>query len=258
MKSLTSFACNNLVVVVLIFSGFQTNGQNISDHDSITQQSKPNYWKTFRVPIILSAVGLVTLTDNEVFDKWEVNELRERVVPNFKTHVDDYIVVTPAVAVFALDAFGIKAKNNFANRVVLLVKSELIVSAITFPLKNITHEQRPDHTTDDSFPSGHTSHVFMAATFLHHEYGAQHPWISVLGYATATGVGVLRIMNDRHWISDVLVGAGIGVLSTNVAYMTHRYKWGKRKVRSGARVTPYWGRSKGLCITIPIGKTISR
>ena len=45
------------------------------------------------------------------------------------------------------------------------------------------------------------------------------PWISVGGYVVATTVGVSRILNNRHWISDVLAGAGIGILSVEFGYL---------------------------------------
>ena len=38
------------------------------------------------------------------------------------------------------------------------------------------------------------------------------PWYAVGGYAVATFTGVMRVLNNRHWISDVLSGAGIGIL----------------------------------------------
>jgi membrane-associated phospholipid phosphatase len=59
---------------------------------------------------------------------------------------------------------------------------------------------------------------------MHREYGKQNPWYSVLAYGTATSVGVLRMMNNRHWSTDVLMGAGIGILSTNLVYLLHNGK----------------------------------
>jgi membrane-associated phospholipid phosphatase len=105
-------------------------------------------------------------------------------------------------------------------------------------VKALTGVLRPDGTTKDAFPSGHTAQVFMAATFLHKEFGRDHPLYSVLAYATATGVGVLRILNDRHWLSDVLVGAGVGILSTNLVYLTHQDKWGKHPTKYRATASP--------------------
>ena len=52
-------------------------------------------------------------------------------------------------------------------------------------------------------------------------------WISVGGYLCATATGIFRVTNNRHWVSDVLIGAGIGIASVKVVYLTHRYRWGK-------------------------------
>ena len=78
---------------------------------------------------------------------------------------------------------------------------------------------RPDGTSANSWPSGHTATAFVGATILHKEYGlTRSPWFSVLGYGTATATGVMRVLNNRHWISDVLSGAGIGIMSAELAY----------------------------------------
>jgi membrane-associated phospholipid phosphatase len=190
--------------------------------------------------LILTGTGLIATTDNDIFDKWEVRELRHEIAPNFQTHLDNYLVAVPVVAVFGLDIAGVTAQNDVLNQSLILIKSEILVAALTFSLKTLTHVQRPDGTTHDSFPSGHTSHAFMAAAFLHKEFGEGRPWISILGYTTASGVGVLRIMNDRHWVSDVLVGAGIGILSTNLAYTIHKHKWRKRANSDQAKILPFY------------------
>jgi membrane-associated phospholipid phosphatase len=168
--------------------------------------------------------------------------------------VDNYLQYAPIVAAYGLSWMGFKPVNDFANRTVLLVKSELIMMAMVIPLKKITAVPRPDTGAPNSFPSGHTAQVFAAATFLHKEYGKRYPLISVLGYATATSVGVLRVMNNRHWVSDVLAGAGIGILSTNLAYATHRYRWGKKHPHlAGMTLAPsYSQKSFGVYMALPI------
>lgn len=75
---------------------------------------------------------------------------------------------------------------------------------------------RPDGSNNKSFPSGHTATAFMAATMLHKEYGGRSPWYSIAGYSMATVTGVSRMLNNKHWLSDVLVGAGIGILGVSV------------------------------------------
>lgn len=58
----------------------------------------------------------------------------------------------------------------------------------------------------------------MCATILHKEYGMLSPWYSIGGYTLAGITGITRQLNNRHWIGDVLVGAGIGMISTDLGY----------------------------------------
>ena len=60
------------------------------------------------------------------------------------------------------------------------------------------------------------------------EYRETSPWISVGGYLCATATGFFRVANNRHWASDVLIGAGIGIASVKLVYLTHQYRWSKK------------------------------
>jgi len=192
--------------------------------------SKKSAWqRALKAPVILTALSLYSFTDNENLDKYEVKELRDKVTPVFKHHADNYLQYAPIAAVYGLNLAGIRGKNDFANRTVLIAKSMLLVTAITYPLKKITAVPRPDTGERNSFPSGHTATAFAAATFVAKEYGHISKWYSIGAYTVATGVGAMRVLNNRHWVTDALAGAAVGILSTNVAYMTHRYKWGHRK-----------------------------
>ncbi|MBX2899012.1 MAG: phosphatase PAP2 family protein [Cyclobacteriaceae bacterium] len=133
--------------------------------------------------------------------------------------------------VYGLQAAGVKGKNPLAEQTILLFKSEVVMASVVYLLKQTTHVQRPDHSTYNSFPSGHTAQAFVAATFLHKEYGAKSVWYSIGGYTVATAIGTFRVLNNRHWLSDVLVGGAIGILSTELVYATHQHKWSKRKAR---------------------------
>ena len=58
----------------------------------------------------------------------------------------------------------------------------------------------------------------MGATLLAHEYGHKSVWIPISGYTVAAATGALRVLNNRHYVSDVLVGAAVGILSAELAY----------------------------------------
>jgi membrane-associated phospholipid phosphatase len=100
--------------------------------------------------------------------------------------------------------------------------------ASVYILKKVIDNKRPDGTVM-SFPSGHAANAFAGATILSIEYQKNHPWVPYVAYGVATGVGVMRVANNRHYISDVLFGAGLGILSMKLAYWTHQYKWNKPK-----------------------------
>jgi membrane-associated phospholipid phosphatase len=144
-------------------------------------------------------------------------ELREDH-PTFSTKVDNYLKSAPIVAVYGLNLAGIHGKHNFRDRTMLIGISALIMTGSVGALKSATHQLRPDGSTYNSFPSGHTSTAFMGAQFMWEEYKDVSPWYGVAGYAVATTTGVLRLYNNRHWVSDVVTGAGIGMLSTKAAY----------------------------------------
>ena len=204
------------------------------------------FQKAIAVPLLFTAAGLYSLTDNDILNKYEVQEERNEWIPKYRNHADDYLQYAPIVAVYGLNALGVKGKNNFGNRTALLIKSELLVGVLTYSLKKITAVPRPDTGQPTSFPSGHTAQAFAAATFMAKEYGHKSIWYSIGAYTVATGIGTMRVMNNRHWISDVLVGAGIGIFSTNIVYLTHLNKWGKRKLRGQTLIVPSYDGQTGI------------
>ena len=113
---------------------------------------------------------------------------------------------------------GVKGKNSWGKMLTADAFTVGLVLATTRGLKPIVKERRPDGSNNESFPSGHTATAFMAATMLHKEYGHISPWISFGGYTVATATGVMRMMNNRHWMSDVIAGAGFGIVCTEFGY----------------------------------------
>ena len=98
-------------------------------------------------------------------------------------------------------------------------KAAAVDIASTHALKMIIGSMRPDDSTPNSFPSGHTNAAFLGASFVHFRYG----WLYALPmYAAAVFVGYSRIYANRHWADDVFAGAALAVLSTWV--FTSRYK----------------------------------
>ena len=138
--------------------------------------------------------------------------------PTFAFKIDNYTRYVPAIAVYGLDLIGVKAKNNIKDRTGMLLLSLGLVTGSVGATKIVVGRLRPNGADKRSFPSGHTSLAFMTAEFLHQEYKDQSIWYSIGGYAIATGTGALRLYNNAHWFSDVVAGAGFGILSTKVSY----------------------------------------
>ena len=90
-------------------------------------------------------------------------------------------------------------------------------------LKHTLDVERPYPGVYTSFPSGHTVTAFIGAEILRREYGEKYPAIAIAGYTVATGVGIMRMYNNRHWASDVLAGAGVGILSASLMYWLAPY-----------------------------------
>ncbi|TCC99827.1 phosphatase PAP2 family protein [Pedobacter psychroterrae] len=180
---------------------------------------------SFAVPAVFIGYGIVSLSgDNAIrrLDYTTNNELREDH-PTFVLKIDNITRYTPAVAVYGLDLLGVKAKHNVIDRSVMLLMSAVIAQASVNGIKSLSHRMRPNGSASNSFPSGHTSFAFMSAEFLNQEYKDQSVWYGIGGYAIATGTGILRLYNNAHWVSDVVAGAGFGILSTKLTYLVYPY-----------------------------------
>jgi membrane-associated phospholipid phosphatase len=182
--------------------------------------------------------------NDDVIDRYKIREERNEHAPNFRSTADNYMMHAPVAFVYGLNMAGVKGKHDFRNRTLLLVKSEAIMAALTFSFKSLTEVNRPDGSNKYSFPSGHTAQAFATATFMAKEYGDKSIWYSIGAYGMATTVGAMRILNNRHWVSDVFAGAGIGILSTNLAYLTHQYKW--KNKNSNITLLPAYTNGPGL------------
>jgi hypothetical protein len=178
--------------------------------------------RSLLVPLSLVTYGFISLKIHTLknLDLSTKEEIREDH-PQFATKLDNYLQYSPAFAVYSLNALGIKGKNNLRDRTMLYALTTLITTGIVSPLKRITAVQRPDQSSFTSFPSGHTATAFAAAEFLNQEYGHISPWYSIGGYTIASATGLIRMYNNKHWLSDIVEGAGIGILSTKIAYWTY-------------------------------------
>jgi hypothetical protein len=148
-----------------------------------------------------------------------------------KFHVEDYLWALPAGTYMLGNYIGLKPEHNFKQRFVLATSAYVLSNIVAISLKNTVKEPRPsDPNALVSWPSGHTANAFTGATLFHLEYGKKYPWLSAGGFALASLVGTLRILNNKHALNDVAAGAGIGILSSSlVYYINGKIKTRKRK-----------------------------
>lgn len=131
---------------------------------------------------------------------------------------DNYFQFSPAALAFGLKLAGMESKYQLPDMFILYALSNALETSVVYTTKKLTGRERPDGSNYHSFPSGHTATAFVAAEFLHQEYGDKSIWISIGGYSMASLIGVSRVYNNKHWVSDVIAGAGVGILSTKMIY----------------------------------------
>ncbi|MCF0043577.1 phosphatase PAP2 family protein [Dyadobacter fanqingshengii] len=149
--------------------------------------------------------------------------------PNFHSKADEFLPYAPGVISLGLASAGVKGKHKLGDQVILALLSNIIAQGVTQSLKRVIKYPRPDQSDYYSFPSGHTTTAFANATILHEEYGQRSVLYSIGGYGAATAVGGLRILNNKHWLADVLMGAGVGIGATKALYIS--YPWLQQTVR---------------------------
>jgi hypothetical protein len=215
---------NNIKIVIVIFL-FSSSvfGQNVKNDTIKKKQNITFNYKSLIIPTTLIGYGIIGIESDglKLFNSEIKEEINEHIDDKFT--IDDVSQYAPFLSVYGLNALGIKGKNNFKDRTIILGTAYLIMGTTVNGMKKLTAIERPDGSSKTSFPSGHTATAFMGAEFLYQEYKDVSIWYGISGYLVATGTGFFRMYNDRHWFTDVVTGAGIGILSTKIAYWIHPF-----------------------------------
>lgn len=176
--------------------------------------SENKVYRMLCVPVPLFAISAITYDQGDKF-----RTLRNTHVPNFHYRYDDFLQYAPLAAVIGLKLGGVESRSSWPRLLVSDILAAGIMATAVNSMKYTIKRERPDGSKNNSFPSGHTATAFMAATIMHREYGlTRSPLYSIGGYTVATATAFSRQLNNRHWLSDVLAGAGIGVLSAELGY----------------------------------------
>jgi membrane-associated phospholipid phosphatase len=166
--------------------------------------------------------------DNQIMENIRSNH------PDFKTSVDDYLQWLPSASVYAMDALKVKTKHTFIEHLAIDAGSIIITGGAGFILRKISGNIEVYNATGSQFPSGHTANAFRGAEIVFQELKDTHRVLSYSGYLVASAVGVLRIYNKAHYLTEVLAGAGLGILSTKLTYLAFDKVKAHRKRKSPA------------------------
>ena len=199
----------------------------ITNQNRVDSTIRQNRKLNLDIPCVLIAGGIAAYQ----FDK-HFYGLKDFYLPTFKHSYDDYTQYLPAAVMLGMKAVGIEGRSSWEEMLVADAFSIAIMAGAVNILKYTVKKERPDNSANNSFPSGHTATVFMTATMLHKEYGHKSPWISVGSYTCATLTGLTRQLNNKHWMSDVIVGAGIGILSVELGYLLSDLIFNRGKSKS--------------------------
>ncbi len=207
------------------------------------QAEKPSF-KKWKTPLALGIASGIT------YNPFAKKIQTKIVAAGQVTPLDDYIQYGPAAMYVGLNIFEYQNEEKAFDQAGVFILGTGIYVAATHGLKAAITEARPDGT-EKTFSSGHTATAFFGATVLAHEYRDTHPEFVIAGYTLATATGALRIANNKHWVTDVLMGSAIGIASAELAYILYpkvRHQWQKlNRFTLTPQVAPaYYGASMSI------------
>jgi membrane-associated phospholipid phosphatase len=243
-----------IIFCICSLAFFVSNAQSVSDTipsqktDSIQLKFK---YKSLIIPAVFIGYGIFGLESGQIkgFNSGISNEVTEDI--DEKTSIDDFSQYAPIAAFYGLSAFGVKSKNNFKDKTIIFATSYLLMGLTVNAFKQTASVERPDGSSLNSFPSGHTATAFMGAELMMQEYKNESVWYGISGYVVAAGTGAFRMYNNRHWLTDVVAGAGIGILSAKAGYwlypVTSKWFTKKNSTNTKTAMIPFYnGKTTGF------------
>jgi membrane-associated phospholipid phosphatase len=139
---------------------------------------------------------------DDEFDDWDARDTFES---------GTWVGNSAVLAAGTLFVYGVGHWNDqprVKRAAVDLLRAQTLSLGLAMGLKYAVRRERPDHSSRDSFPSGHAAQTFASATVLGRHFG---PKAAIPAFAAAAFVGASRVNQRRHFLTDVVFGAGLGV-----------------------------------------------
>ena len=224
---------------------------NAQSNDSIFIGKSPKIitYKQFIVPAALVSGGFVL--KNTTLNQNLQTDIRKVFGTDFHTKVDNYLQYEAVLQIYGGKYLGFKPKNDFLHQTINIVIANAIMGGVVQTMKRTFKEERPDLSDNYSFPSGHTGTAFTNASLLFYEYKEANIWYASSGFLFATATGALRIANNKHYTSDVITGAGIGLgVGLAVSYWSPFKSVSFAKNKAHAILYPQVGNNYGIGLLI--------
>lgn len=138
---------------------------------------------------------------------------------NRETPFDDIAQLVPSMMLPVFDIFADEKHSPFDQLFLMGMSYGLTVLPVRLS-KNHYESERP-YGGNASFPSGHTATAFVGSHMIYKEFKDSNPVIAYSGYALGAVTAVARVVNDKHWVSDVVAGAAVAILATELAYFIY-------------------------------------
>lgn len=144
----------------------------------------------------------------------------------------DAVQYTPMMLPWIMKAIGEPTRSGWGRMASShAIGGALMVGSVSL-IKDNYDALRPDGSDRRSFPSGHSAWAFMGATMVANELGWRSPWYTFGAYSVASGVAMQRVMSRRHLPADILAGAGIGILTTQIGYYISDAIFGNKQIEN--------------------------
>lgn len=202
--------------------------------------SRPAHWhkKDFtRLGIVFGVTGGLMLADYEIKRAFQLNQTK--FLNSVAQEIEPLGNAYSPYLILGMYAVGVVTKNRNLEHASLMTTKSLLISTLLYTTaKVIIRRERPSFTdntanydppfTGDrkhtSFPSGHMLTVTTVATALAEIYGEDYPWVPWVTYSLAGLTGLSRLYHNRHWSSDVWIGASLGYFVTKTVFKHQRQR----------------------------------
>ncbi len=223
-----------VLVLLSACSGAPTRGEWLAGaHQSAAD---PQTWGPLAGALIVAATGTDESISEWASEQTPVFGSRRRAA-SASDQLRGFLRVESYTAALATAA----TPAQLGEQTALLLATDLGTDLVTDAVKVASDRERPDRSDRRSFPSGHTSSAFAYAGFNRHLWRAHEvrpslqAWLYGVNQTAAWGVAWSRVEAERHYLSDVLVGAALG--NFMAGWLTRVYA-GERETELVVGLTP--------------------